>query len=88
MKILKFGAVWCKECLVMRPRWAKIEAEITELVSEYFDADENPDVLKKYDVKDIPTFIFLDKDNQELLRLKGTVEEEKLVKEIKENINK
>jgi len=25
MKVLKFGAVWCPGCLVMRPRWAEIE---------------------------------------------------------------
>jgi len=88
MKILKFGAIWCKECLVMRPRWAEIEKEIPELVTEYFDADENPDILERYNVKDIPAFIFLDKDDKELLRLKGTIEKDELMKVIKENINK
>ena len=60
MKVLKFGAIWCKECLVMKPMWQDIEASIPELVAEYYDADENPEVLEKYSVKDIPVFIFLD----------------------------
>ena len=31
MKILKFGAVWCMQCLVMRPIWEEIEAEIDKI---------------------------------------------------------
>ena len=54
MKILKFGAVWCKECLVMRPRWEEIESEIPELKSEYYDADESPDMIKRYKAEKIP----------------------------------
>ena len=40
MKVLKFGAIWCKECLVMRPMWGEIEKEIPDLETEYHDADE------------------------------------------------
>jgi len=28
MKVLKFGAVWCSGCLVMRPRWRSIELPV------------------------------------------------------------
>ena len=88
MKVLKIGAVWCKDCLVMKPMWKSIEDEITELQTEYFDADESPDTLDKYGIEDIPAFIFLDKDEQVILKLKGMQNREKLVELVKENIDK
>jgi thiol-disulfide isomerase/thioredoxin len=88
MKLLKFGAIWCKECLVMRPMWDEIAAVIPEFDSEYYEADDNPDLLKKYNVKDIPTFIFLDKAGNEFLRLTGLQNKEGLIKIVKENLNK
>ena len=88
MKVLKFGAIWCKECLVMRPLWEEIEKEIPDIQTEYYDADESPESLKKYDIKDVPAFIFLDKENKEFLRLQGVQSKKKLLKTIKENIDK
>jgi len=88
MKVLKFGAVWCKDCLVMKPMWSDIEEEISDLKTEYFDADENPEKLKEYGVDDIPVFIFLDKDGKEFLRLRGVQNKEDLIKTVKENLNK
>lgn len=88
MKVLKFGAIWCKECIVMRPMWNDIEEEMPELVTENIDADENEDILKKYNVSDVPVFIFLDNDDKEILRLKGAQKKDVLVKLVMENINK
>lgn len=88
MKVLKFGAVWCKECLVMKPMWQAIEAEIPELVTEYYDADEQSEMLEKYEVKDIPVFIFLDKEGNEFLRLQGIQNKEDLIQTVKDNLDK
>jgi thiol-disulfide isomerase/thioredoxin len=88
MKVLKFGAVWCKECLVMRPMWEEIEKEIPNLQTEYFDADENPDLLKKYDLRILPSFVFLDKNNQIIITLKGIQNKEDLLRYINDNISK
>ncbi len=88
MKILKFGAIWCKECLVMKPIFNEIETEISELKTEYYEADENPEILKEYKVKNIPEFIFLDKNDKEFLRLQGIQNKDELIKIIKENLDK
>jgi len=88
MRILKFGAIWCKECMVMRPMWQEIEEEISGFESEYYDADMNPDKLKEYNVNDIPVFVFLDKEGKEFLRLEGAQNKEELVKIVKENLDK
>ncbi len=72
----------------MRPMWEEIEADMPDLKTEYYDADLNPEVVKKYEVKNLPVFIFLDKDDNEISRLKGIQNKEDLIKAVKENINK
>ena len=81
MKILKIGAVWCSGCLVMRPRWQKIEKQIQDLNTEYFDFDERKDIVEQYKIENskLPVFIFLDKDGNELERKTGEVEEAVLI---------
>jgi len=79
MKVLKFGAVWCPGCLVMRPRWEKIEKINEWLKTEYFDIDEFPEMIEKYELKEYPTFIFLDKNEQEIDRVQGEISEEEIV---------
>lgn len=71
----------------MRPIWEEIEKEILELKTEYYDADENAEILKKYNVKNIPTFIFLDKSDNEILRLEGMQNKEELIEKVKENLS-
>jgi len=72
----------------MRPMWEEIEADLPDLKTEYYDADLNPEVIKKYEVKNLPVFIFLDKDDNEISRLKGIQNKEDLIKAVKENIEK
>ncbi len=81
MKILKIGAIWCSGCLVMRPRWKKIEQQFPNLDTEYFEYDERKDIAEKYNIENtkLPVFIFLDKSGNELERCHGEVSEKNLV---------
>ena len=88
MKILKFGATWCKECIIMKPIFLEIEKEIPELKTEFYEADDSKEIMEKYNVESIPTFIFLDKNDKELLRLVGLQNKEELKKTVKENLDK
>jgi thiol-disulfide isomerase/thioredoxin len=89
MKVLKFGAVWCSGCLVMRPRWQDIEKENPWLKTEYYDFDKDKEMVEKYKIdKNLPTFVFLDKDGKEFLRLHEEVEKKDLIKVIEENKDK
>lgn len=89
MKVLKFGAVWCSGCLVMKPRWKKIEDENQWLKNEYYDFDTDKEMVEKYKIDNIlPVFVFLDKNDNEFLRLQGEIEEEKLLEIINQNKNK
>lgn len=89
MKILKFGAEWCPGCIIMKPRFKEIESENPWLKTEYYDFDEEKDMVDKHHIDDVlPTFVFLDKDEKELFRLSGEVEKDKLLNLISENKDK
>lgn len=89
VKVLKIGAVWCSGCLVMRPRWLKIEKEHPWLKTEAYDFDQDKEIVEEYRIESgrLPEFIFLDKSGQEFLRLHGEPSQKKLVKIILENKN-
>ena len=84
MKVLKFGSIGCVGCITMKPRWAEIEKENPWLATEFIDADENPEKVREWKVGDLPEFIFLDKNGNEIERMQGEVEKEILVKKINE----
>ncbi len=90
MKVLKFGAVWCPGCLVMKPRWQEIEQKLPWLKTEYYDIDKDKDMVQKYNIESetIPTFIFLNKQSEEFLRLHGEINKQKLIEIIKKNKDK
>lgn len=89
MKVLKFGAVWCPGCLVMKPRWAEIEKDHPWLETEYFDFDSAKEAVSRYAITDkLPAFIFLDSKGEEFLRLEGEISKDKLINIITENKDK
>lgn len=89
MKVIKFGAVWCSGCLVMKPRWAEIEAENPWLKTEMHDFDQDKEAVEKYNIDEtLPTFVFLDKENKEFLRLNGEIDKDKLIEIINTNKDK
>jgi thiol-disulfide isomerase/thioredoxin len=89
MKVLKFGAIWCSGCLVMKPRWKEIETENPWLKTQYFDFDKDKNMVEKYKVDEsLPVFIFLDNEENEFLRLNGEISKEKLIEIIGQNKEK
>lgn len=86
MKVLKFGAVWCPGCLIMRPRWDEIEGENSWLKTEYYDFDNDKEFVDKYKIRDVlPVFVFLDKEGNEFMRLEGEISKKDLIEVIDKN---
>jgi len=75
MKIVVYEAIWCYDCRVMKPMWRNLRLEFPKLIIEEIDYSENdkklPENIQKYQIHDIPTAIFFDKNNNELSRLTG-----------------
>lgn len=82
MKILKFGAIWCMHCIYIKSVLDDIGEEYAELVVEEYDADDHADMHKQFEIKDIPTLIFVDKDGNQVLRLEGAKDKKELKKVI------
>ena len=81
MKVIKIGAIWCNGCLVMKPRWAELEKENPWLKTEFYDYDEHPEIVEKYQVNEnLPVAIVLDDNDKELKRFSGEVEKDELLK--------
>jgi len=86
MKILKFGAVWCPGCLVMRPRWQEIEQEMPELETQYIEYDSEHPLVHQYKIDEqLPVFVFLNQDGEEIARLQGEVSKNEILTLIHEN---
>jgi thiol-disulfide isomerase/thioredoxin len=89
MKVLKFGAVWCPGCLIMKPMWKEIEIENPWLQTKYYDFDQDKEMVEKYHITDVlPVFVFLDKDDNEFLRLDGEIGKQKIIEIINQNKDK
>lgn len=58
-KILKFSTNWCNPCKVLK----KNLEGFTRVPVEEVDCEENPDMAQKYNIRNVPTLIYLnDKD--------------------------
>ncbi|MEI7497721.1 MAG: thioredoxin family protein [Candidatus Falkowbacteria bacterium] len=83
MKIVKFSALWCADCIVMRPMWQEINNVYPDILIEEFDIDDYPDVAKTLGVVKAPTTIFYGSDEIELTRLIGIQNQQTLFDYIK-----
>ena len=80
MKVIKFGAIWCPACLIMRPRYNKVLNNYTDIENIEYDYDMHSDMVDKYKVgKILPEAIILDDNNNEQIRIIGEVKEEEIL---------
>lgn len=88
MKVIKIGATWCVGCKIMVPRWKEVESENPWLKTEFYDFDKDKETVSKFNVTAMPSFIFLDKDDNEILRLTGEIDKTELIEIINQNKDK
>jgi len=55
-----------------------------KVVVKFIDINEDPEETSKYDIKVIPTQIFLDKDGKQVFRHEGFFSKEEIVKVFKD----
>ena len=83
MKILKFNAIWCSGCIVMKKIMKEIEELYPNIEIESYDYDMDEEQVKNWNIGDIiPVLIFVDKENNELGRLVGEKTKKEIIKEI------
>ena len=74
--ILYFTAEWCNPCKRVRPIVEDLNRDgIAKF--QLIDADDNIELCKKFEIKAIPTFIFIE-DGEEVRRINGAKTREQL----------
>lgn len=80
-KIIKFGADWCGPCKVLN----KTLEDFTDCEVVKYDVDEvEDDLLQKYQIRNIPVTILVDKNENEIQRWVGVFNVDEISDKIKD----
>lgn len=71
MRMIRFTALWCPSCLIMRPRWDREFPSRPDLEKVDFDFDEHPDEAAFWNVGNVLPVLILERDGKEVARLVG-----------------
>ncbi len=83
MKILKFNAIWCSGCIVMKKIMKEIEELYPNIEIESYDYDMDEEIVKQWNIGEIiPVLVFVDESNNEIGRLIGEKTKKEIIKEI------
>ena len=69
--VVFFTADWCGPCKIVSPQIVKLADEHPNIIFLIVDVDNLPAIPTEYDVKSLPTVIFLDKTGNEVGRSIG-----------------
>jgi thioredoxin 1 len=72
-----FTADWCKPCERVRPIVKELNREQTFVLFQTIDADDNLDLVSRFNVRSVPTFIFFE-EGVEKRRITGAQTKEQL----------
>ena len=78
-KILKFSAKWCGPCQALKHNLKDIDFPIEEI-----DIEENPEMTEEYDIRSIPTLIYLDEKGKTVHRSVGLITKDVVLSKIEE----
>lgn len=68
--VVDFTAAWCGPCKMIAPFYAELSEKYPQLVFLKVDVDEMAEVSAEWDVRAMPTFIFI-KDGKQIDKLVG-----------------
>jgi len=83
LTIVQYGATWCGNCRMIKPKFKKLAAENENINFVYVDAEKYPDSRKLANVSNLPTFAAF-KDGELLSQKQGSKIDivEKMVEEL------
>lgn len=91
-KIIKFSATWCAPCRFYAETFHKVENKEEFKDIEFKELDiENDDaeiLVQKYGIRNVPTTLILNENDELIYKLIGNIKESDLVDAINDAINK
>ena len=79
--VVDFYATWCGPCKAMNPILENVESQIGEGKIFKVNVDEHRDLVEKFGIRSVPTFIFSEK-GEEKERKSGMVAKNYLVESL------
>jgi thioredoxin len=67
---IKFWATWCQPCKLFAPTVEKLDEEFENIEFLSIDAEQVPEIVKRYKVRSLPTIIIV-ADGEEVERIQG-----------------
>jgi thioredoxin 1 len=84
---LELGAETCVPCKMMKPVMKDIQDEYKDKIDVIFhDITKDREIAKKYNVRVMPTQIFLDKDGKEFHRHEGFYPKDEIIKIVDQHL--
>jgi thioredoxin 1 len=81
-----FSAEWCGPCKVIKPVLEKLEENLSESVKIVkADISKTEDNTKKFNIRNIPTCVLIDGEN-EIARFSGVKNEEQIKKFLEDHL--
>lgn len=85
--VVDFSADWCTPCKEMKPIFAQLKDQYAGKIDfVLIDTDAMKDLTSTYGIKEIPTFLFLDKEGAIKMRTTGFVPADSIIKIIRERL--
>lgn len=80
-KIIKIGTKWCGPCKSLSPIFDKVSknSSFDDIEFDVIDAEENADFSEKYEIRTVPTILFMDENDNEVKRSMGSMTEKQLI---------
>lgn len=92
-KIIKISALWCGPCKAFTPIFDKVSQleKYKDITFTKIDTDETDEdsskIIEKFDIRSIPTVLFLDENDKLLKKTVGLISEQNLINIIDDTLN-
>jgi thioredoxin 1 len=91
VKILKFSSTWCAPCQAMQPIFDRVSKnemfkDIKFCSYDIDNDDEGVELVEKYNIRNIPSIVIVDGNNNAMKKIIGLVQENELIHVIKDTI--
>lgn len=81
-KVIDFYTVWCGPCKTLKPIFAKLAAQYSDVLFISVEAEQQLNVAKRYSINGYPTIVILDPKNNKIRQDSGFGGEEALKRRI------
>lgn len=83
IKVIKFGASWCAPCKTFEPVFKSIAKEYEDkAIFIEKDIEESEEDAEEYQIRSVPTLLFLDEKGSVLGKIIGTVNKETVIEKL------